>query len=922
MEPRFLERRGGWQLNAKTEAVTERGKPSKIVVVLKTHLDIGYTDLAENVMQHYVTTMLDDSLAACEATQTRPPGERFVWTMPSWALQYTLEHSSPERAERTRRLIAAEQIGWHALPYTTITEACGVEEWIRGLLISSELAAATGRTAPASGKMTDVPGYPRMLASLAAKAGIKFLHFGANPAVRTPNVPRLFFWEGPDGGRVLTFFSEGAYGTPLLPPADWPYPVWLALLITNDNAGPPTPDIVPSSIDAVRRAHPEAEVVFGTMDDFYEQLTGCCDLSPLPVVRTDLADTWTYGVASYPVETALVREQRGPLTAVEAMFTTALRFRALDGGSADAPRQSIRRAYAESLLFGEHTWGLVVEPQWGYVPHYEKETFAARRREPVFRQLERSWEEQRARARAARDAVGAAEAQLLPRIAALAAADGPRLCVANHLGWRRGGWVDLEQWAGRLERAALRDPASGETFRPLWRGGRLQAYCPELPACGYKVYEVVDDGGDSDSAVVGVSAAVGGGDGSAPSRSPELVADPGSGLLSNRWFELRLSEETGAVVHFLDKRNGKQWVDAAAEARFGQYRYDVYDMDDITGYLRDHARRFFHWYIDQFGKVAYPEGEHRHRTFVPRGFALTAEADEASATLIARAAVHGESLERFGDAAAVELRVTLYADEPCVDLRIALEGKAETLFAEAGHLAFPLALSPGYDVRYRSFGDVLDPAADIALGANHAMFCAEHWVDVADGTHGMAVVPIHTPLFSFGEPGVYRVRDQWDSQAEPVLLFNLFNNAWGTNFPQWIGGDMAFAYRLIPHEGDWRTGSVERLALETAAPLRAGFAEEPADVPAFPAAYDWLASDLDEMEALALKPAERVGGFVLRVRDLSGRARTAELAFAERWRRIAACDLLERETGAAAEDADRIFFHMGPFDILTFLLLP
>ena len=53
-------------------------------------------------------------------------------------------------------------------------------------------------------------------------------------------MPLLYWWQGPDGSRVLTFYSPD-YGTQLAPPPDWPYRTWLACLHTGDNHGPPQP---------------------------------------------------------------------------------------------------------------------------------------------------------------------------------------------------------------------------------------------------------------------------------------------------------------------------------------------------------------------------------------------------------------------------------------------------------------------------------------------------------------------------------------------------------------------------------------------------------------------------------------------------------------------------------------------------------
>ena len=55
----------------------------KIILVFKTHFDIGFTDLAENVIEQYVGSMLRQVLETCRATEDM--GKlKYVWTMPSW----------------------------------------------------------------------------------------------------------------------------------------------------------------------------------------------------------------------------------------------------------------------------------------------------------------------------------------------------------------------------------------------------------------------------------------------------------------------------------------------------------------------------------------------------------------------------------------------------------------------------------------------------------------------------------------------------------------------------------------------------------------------------------------------------------------------------------------------------------------------
>lgn len=55
-----------------------------------------------------------------------------------------------------------------------------------------------------------------------------------------------------------------------------------------------------------------------------------------------------------------------------------------------------------------------------------------------------------------------------------------------------------------------------------------------------------------------------------------------------------------------------------------------------------------------------------------------------------------------------------------------------------------------------------------------------------------------THLFARSE--IHRFRREYQP-GEAVLYFNLFNNMWGTNFPQWIGGSLRWDFTLFGYEG-------------------------------------------------------------------------------------------------------------------------
>ncbi|NLG25677.1 MAG: hypothetical protein GX558_10000, partial [Clostridiales bacterium] len=563
-----------------------------VYVVFKTHFDIGFTHLAGEVVARYGAGMLADVVRTCEGTRHLPAGHRFVWTMPTWPLTKSLDPAvAPEDTlDRARALLKDGQITWHALPFTTHTEFCGLEEYVRGLYRAAELDREYGRRTVAA-KMTDVPGHTWMLPAILAHAGVKFLHLGCNPGCMPPDVPRLFWWEAPDGSRVLTFYSKGGYGTSLLPPDDWRYPVWLAMMQTNDNVGPQDAQVVEDMVRTVEARRPGDVLVLGTMDDFYRALLPYLG-GEVPVVRRDLADSWIHGVATYPAEVARLRALRGRLADVES-WGAGLAARGLLAAPAAAEIEArIAEGYQTALLFGEHTWGLDVKTTLGWRRAYEKAAFRESLNWPETRRIEASWDEQR-------DRVRAVEAQIDGACRLLPVGDGD-IAVYNGLGCPRDAWADLTAWRDRAARGVA-DGRDGSSLPLAETPEGLFARVRALPPLGGVALRLTPGAG-----------ANGGG----------VLCDSATGILENRWVRVRVDRAMGGIASLVDKASGREWV-RPGEA-LGQYRYDVYGNAEITEFIRDYSYRFFDWLVNDLGRMGYPEIG--HRMFVARDFEMRASA--------------------------------------------------------------------------------------------------------------------------------------------------------------------------------------------------------------------------------------------------------------------------------------------------------
>ena len=280
-----------------TYPADEPSKVEEIIVVCKTHFDIGYTHRVDELISYYRTVMIDKALAIMEDSEELPPEQQFVWTTPAWVMSKVLEDWDGQTPERKKKLEDAFKSGRfvaHSLPFTSHSDIMSPEEFARGTQYSSFVSKKYELPLPYDAKVTDVPSHSNTLATGLANSGVRFIHIGCNWPSGPVDYPGLFWWEGPDGFGVLTFYSSiygtctalwpegwggntgndhpGVIGTNFLPPEGWPFKTWLEILVTPDNSGPPQADALQPLFDEVAEKMPGVKIRMGQMQDFADAI--------------------------------------------------------------------------------------------------------------------------------------------------------------------------------------------------------------------------------------------------------------------------------------------------------------------------------------------------------------------------------------------------------------------------------------------------------------------------------------------------------------------------------------------------------------------------------------------------------------------------------------------------------------------------
>ncbi len=193
--------------------------PIKTVYIVPTsHYDFGFVEPPDEVRER-AARHIDEVIRVAESDTN------FRWTIESvWQINEWLKRQKPAtsvlpkdnaRIARLVKLIKSGQIALSTSWGSMHTDFMGAEELNRITYDYAKLARTYGIESELA-LMDDVPGHPTSIPSVLAASGTKYLTVGANlfigeaTSLAPGKVP--FYWQSPDGGKVLTWVSQSTRG--------------------------------------------------------------------------------------------------------------------------------------------------------------------------------------------------------------------------------------------------------------------------------------------------------------------------------------------------------------------------------------------------------------------------------------------------------------------------------------------------------------------------------------------------------------------------------------------------------------------------------------------------------------------------------------------------------------------------------------
>ncbi len=848
-----------------------------VYLVPHEHLDVGYSDFQTKLSELH-SRVIDDAMAMSDKHT------EFKFSLDGyWQAQQFLEGRSEAEKQKLYAAIRDKKIFVPAQHSVMLTGFPIAETLLRSFYGAHKLNRASGGDWNYA-NATDVPSYSWSYASIMAAAGLKYFSAAANadrgPTLMLGDLHRRspFWWEGPDGERVLMWYARhyhqigSEFGFPPLVASGYEgLPSFLRVYERPDYTSNAVmlhgsqwenTALYPQQAELVARwsslfVYPQLK--YSGFGEALEKIAGSS--KNIPVIRGDGGPYWEDGIASDAANAALERENERRAISAEKLATIA----SLVDRRSRPSRDVLQSMWNNILLMNEHTWG------WGRSitePHSEDST-----RELAYKRM---------RGNSAHDQMESVLDRAMAAIAHQIDAPQRALVVFNTLNWARDGWVEFDLQKTR----ELMNVETGQTMEfevlhdePAYQ--RIRFMARDVPAMGYRTFAVRDK-------TVSASAV----------RSDTKIDNP-SGTIENSFYRIVLDPQSGAVRSIYDKQLRRELVDASSPFRFNQYVY-VTGGDDFPNQLLTYRK----WSpLAELQTHVAGGGKLINVSKTPNGIVAHLESKSVNTPRIST-------------------EIMLFDNEKKIEFNNHVL-KDEVYKKEGVYFAFPLAVrEPQFS--YEVQNGVVDPAKDMIRGAGLEWFSSQNWISVSEPGVAVSLVNKDSFLWTLGDI----VRGTWPTnfgKRSANIFSYVMNNYWNTNYIAAQGGEFTFRYVLTSAK-DLDQAALSRMGWEENTPLERSLVKAQDKVApvenSLPAAkMSFLQVNDPSIFLSAWKQAEDGEGSVLRFIELGGRRAHVSINVPLLKSASAlSCNAVEECNQSLAGEANKFNFEMRPRQIFTMKL--
>jgi alpha-mannosidase len=707
-------------------------------------------------------------------------------------------------------------------------------------------------------------GYNWQLPQIYKKSGIDYFVTQKMSWNDTNQLPlKLFWWESPDGSKVLTYFPHG-YGDRILNPVHFSaefadarikapgLPEMMTLYGVGDHGGGPTRDMLDQGTHWMQPGMITPKMEFGTAQSYFSAIEK--EIAPE-------SKTWNYatiaqgyqyppappaGEISIPTwkDELYLEYHRGVYT-TQANMKRNLR---------EAPEWTLNAEKVASLAWldgNPYPSGELTEA-WKKIAFNDFHDLAAGSGIAViYRDAQKDFDQ----VRWATNEISSKSLRTISERIDTRVNGGAAVLVFNPLAWSRSGMVrvDVQMPSDATEVSVLDAHGNVLPSELLSRDAgtstvHLLVQAHDVPSLGYELLHVVA--------------------GKREFASDLKAAESASGIrLENAALRVVVDPRTGCITSLYDRKSG---FESIASGSCGNQLQTFHDLPKL----------YDAWNIDP--------GTYDHPPAIP-------QAD--SVKLIQQSPLRAiVRIVRKWQSSTFEQEIELDANSDEVEIHNDVDWHETHVLLKA---AFPLSATAPFATYEIPFGTIERPTTrNNSWEKARFEVPAQNWADLGDGRHGLSL--INRGKFGYDAVG-------------NLLRLTLLRSPTSPD-PNADRGEQRFSFALYPHAGDWKHAMTVRRGYEYNYGLTAAQVEEHAG--ALPAEHSFVSVSAPDVVLTAMKKAEDSNALVFHMYEWAGRQAQVSLEVPDGATGAVETNLLEKPDGDPLPlHGNRVDLTIHPYEI-------
>jgi len=281
-------------------------------------------------------------------------------------------------------------------------------------------------------------------------------------------------------------------------------------------------------------------------------------------------------------------------------------------------------------------------------------------------------------------------------------------------------------------------------------------------------------------------------------KAPDLAgmkpAAPGQPIKTAH-FEVVIDAKNGAITRLTERRTKRSW--ASAERPLALFTYQTLDLADYSRFMTAYVTSKEDWAPQDFGKPNFEKFAPQSSSWHPVVKNLWVSREEEVRKILVELAIEDAQSEAQGLVAwprQIYLEMTFPESDPRIDCALYALGKAPNRMPEAMWLTFQPELSKGASWTLDKVDHDVS-IADVVRGGSRTLHAVTSGFRCRDGEKNLEVTTLDAPVVALGSRSPLNFSFDLPDPAKGMHVC-LFNNAWGTNYLQWAGGDWKYRFRL------------------------------------------------------------------------------------------------------------------------------